>query len=193
MKFSIYLFVIVYAVVVGSAQGQSVSVPADRGLATQREIVREKKHEKRSIFEFSATSPGATVSIAQLLHKVPSKAMKEYREALKAFDNQNVNRGTVHLENAVQIDPGYLEAQRELGTSRLQTDQPDLALVAFEQVLKIDPRSIVAYAGSGFALLLMNQFADAERCARQALEIDRSNFAAHYVLGLSLAVQEKNR
>ncbi len=133
-----------------------------------------------------------TVSLNHLQHKVPSKAMKEYRDALKAFDKRNFIEGQDHLENAVEIDPDFLEAQLELGKCHLQTQQHEKALAAFERVLKIDPHSGIGYTGSGFALLKLHRFAEAERSSRRAVEIDRSNSGSNYLVGLSLASQEKN-
>ena len=135
---------------------------------------------------------GSTVSLNQLQHKVPPKAMKEYRDGLRALDKRNYTGGQNHLENAVEIDSDFLEAHLELGKCHLQTQEHEKALAAFERVLKIDPHSGIGHTGAGFALLKLHRFAEAEQSSRRAVEIDRSNGGSNYLVGLSLAAQEKN-
>jgi tetratricopeptide (TPR) repeat protein len=133
-----------------------------------------------------------TVSLFQLQHKAPAKALKEYHAALKAFDKRDYESGASHLGNAIEIDPDFGEAQMELGKWWLQKNELEKSLAAFEKASKCDPRSTTAHIGSGFALLKMRRVVEAEQSARRALEVDRSNPGSSYLLGLSLAAQEKN-
>jgi tetratricopeptide (TPR) repeat protein len=137
--------------------------------------------------------PGTgTVSIAQLLHKVPNDALKVYNNALKAVRKKDDDEAIELMEKAVAIDPQFVEAQTNLGRLYLQKHEPNKILDAFGKVLKIDPRSEVAYVGSSIAFLWLNRFADAETSARQALQVNPASLPSHYFLGVSLAEQDKD-
>ena len=133
-----------------------------------------------------------TVSIAELRHKVPSKARKEAGLAEKAWKKHDLPACVEHLQKAVEIDPEYLAAQSDLGLVYARMNQPDKVVTAFEGVLRIDPRSAFAYSILGAAKISLGQYPDAEAAARRALQIDSTNARSKYVLGMSLAQQDKN-
>jgi tetratricopeptide (TPR) repeat protein len=83
------------------------------------------------------------------------------------------------LEQAVAIDPEFVEAQADLGRIYIQKHEPEKVLVAFGAVLKVNPRSEVAYAGTSVAEIWLSQ-------------VNPGAEASHYFLGLSLAAQDKN-
>ncbi len=136
--------------------------------------------------------PGGAVSLAQLLHRVPQKAIKEYQTGMKLLQKKNEDGAIEHLENAVRIDPEFTEAQTDLGKLYLQIHQPQKVLSAFQRVLKMNPNSGVAYAGTSAALLSLDRYSDAEQAARRAVEIEPGNEASHFFLGLSLVNQDKD-
>ena len=133
-----------------------------------------------------------TVSIAELMHKVPSKARKEAGLAEKAWRKHDLPACVEHLQKAIEIDPEYLAAQSDLGLVYAHMNQPDNVVTAFEGVLRIDPRSVFAYSLIGAAKITLGQYTDAEAAARRALQIDSTNPRSKYVLGMSLAQQNKN-
>ena len=133
-----------------------------------------------------------TVSLAELMHKVPSKARKEAGLAEKAWKKHDLPGCVEHLQKAVEIDPEYLAAQSDLGLVYARMNQPDKVVTAFEGVLRIDPRSAFAYSLIGAAKISLGQYSDAEAAARRALQIDSTNPRSKYVLGMSLAQQDKN-
>jgi Tfp pilus assembly protein PilF len=137
--------------------------------------------------------PGTgTVSLAQLMHRVPADAMKDYNNALKFIRKRDNEAAMGLLEKAVEIDPQFVEAQADLGRIYIQKHEPEKVLAAFGAVLKVNPRSEVAYAGSSVAQIWLSHFPEAEESARRALEINPAGEASHYFLGLSLAAQDKN-
>lgn len=139
----------------------------------------------------SSSPESATVSIFQLEHKVVSSAAKEYRAALKALQNHDLKDGTTHLENAVRLDPDYLEAQIALAKCYLRSQQFEKSVAAFGQVLRMDPHCSLAYSGSSGALLLLGRQREAEQAARRAMDIDSTSMVARFFLGLSLASQTR--
>src|SRR5436305_3998913 len=53
------------------------------------------------------------VSVSQL--RIPSKAMKEFERARKAFQSGEIRASAEHLEKAVRIYPDFVEAHNALG------------------------------------------------------------------------------
>jgi tetratricopeptide (TPR) repeat protein len=133
-----------------------------------------------------------TVSLAQLSHKVPSKAQKEAALAEKAWKKGNQPVCIEHLRKAIALDPEFLEARNNLGLVYVRANQPESVLDTYAGVLKIDPHSAWAYSMIGGAHAALGHFVDAEFAARRALAIDSSDDRSRYVLGFSLAQQHKN-
>ena len=133
-----------------------------------------------------------TVSIAQLGHKVPGKAHKEALLAQKDWKKENYEGCIKHLEKAITIDPDYLEARRNLGLVYVRLNRPQNVILAFQEVLKIDPRSADAYASVSVAEAQLNHLAESEAAARRGLSVDPANRRSRYMLGLLLAEQKKD-
>jgi tetratricopeptide (TPR) repeat protein len=133
-----------------------------------------------------------TVSVFELAHKVPKKAKKELDLAEKASAKKDLAACVRHLQAAVEIDPEYLEARRQLGLCYMRLEQPEKIIETFSEVLKRDPRCAVAYASISAAHLLMSRFSEAESAARRAISFNPVLVRARYVLGLSLASQNKS-
>lgn len=145
------------------------------------------------LLKAEGAKPGTgTVSIAELMHRVPPNALKDFNNALRAIKKKDEDGAIDFLEKAVEIDPEFVEAQSDLGRLYIQKREPEKVLSAFGQVLKIDPHSEVANAGSSVALIWLNRLPEAEASARKALEINPASLASHYFLGVSLASQAKD-
>ena len=133
-----------------------------------------------------------TISLAQLGHKVPSKARKEALLAQKTWKKGDLPGAAEHLEQATHIDPEYLDAWNSLALVYVRLNQPQKVISAFDQVLRIDPHAATAYSLIGAAQVTLGHFAEAEVAARRSLDIDSGSERTKYVLGLSLAQQNKN-
>ena len=132
-----------------------------------------------------------TVSAFELAHKAPSKAFKEACAADKSLKKKDTEAYIAHLQKALDIDPDYLLARRNLGIMYLKTGRLQDSVNAFQEVLKKDPRSLTAYAGLSSADLQLNKLKDAEDAARHAVEVDPGSDISHYFLGVSLVLQGK--
>jgi tetratricopeptide (TPR) repeat protein len=132
-----------------------------------------------------------SVSLAELQHKVPPKALKEAEKADKAVHKNDLPAVIVHLEKALEIDPEFFAARRNLAKALIMTGQNEKAIPVLQQLLQTEPRSVLAYDGLGTVYLTSRRFADAEAAARKALEIDGSNELGHWVLGCSLTALGK--
>ena len=137
--------------------------------------------------------PSGTVSLFELQHKVAPKALKIAAKADKALSKTHDMQAYIdEIQAAVEIDPDYLRARRNLAVAYLKTGQNQKAIEQFDEVLKRDPHTAMAYSASSFAHLQLGQFAEAEACARQALLIRPDDEASLYYLGVSLQVQKKD-
>jgi len=128
-----------------------------------------------------------SVSLAELQHKVPGKALKEEQLAEKAFRKKDLLGGIPHLQKALEIDPEFFAARRNLAKAYLLTNRNDKAVPILEKIIETDPKSVMAYDGLGSVYLAARRFGDAEIAARKALAIDASNEFSHWLLGCSLA------
>src|SRR6185437_9410055 len=59
----------------------------------------------------------ATVSLQQLQHKVPKQALKEFEKARTASIKGDNETALDHLQNAVQLDPEFVDAHNDLGVA----------------------------------------------------------------------------
>lgn len=132
------------------------------------------------------------VSLAELRHKVPAKALKEAAEADKALRKHNMDALVAHLQKALTIDPKFIAARRNLGLAYLQAQHNQEAVDQFQLLLKDDPRSTLAYCAMSSAYFDLHRYTDAEAAARRALDIDGANDLGHLFLGLSLTAQAKD-
>jgi tetratricopeptide (TPR) repeat protein len=129
------------------------------------------------------------VPVSQL--RIPSKAVKEFERSQKAFHSGDVPTSVEHLEKAVQIFPGFLQAHLALGLRFIQLGEYQKALTEHETAVALDPRSALTHQDLSLTLLFLNRYQEAEAEARQSLDIDFQAVAAHYVLGRSLIAQDR--
>ncbi len=136
--------------------------------------------------------PTGTVSLAQLRHKVPKEARKQFEKAAKATQKGRTDEAIVLLQKALEIDPDYMEAHVNLAARLMHKGQVDAAVPHLEQAIKLDPASAPAYLNLGIAFLYQGKVKDAERAAREAAKLDPVNPNNRYVLGLALATEEQD-
>jgi tetratricopeptide (TPR) repeat protein len=134
---------------------------------------------------------GETVSVAQLRHKVPRKAAKEYRKAAELMEEGKIAESIKRLKKAIEIDPEYMEAYNDLGTRYMALKQHQTALECFQKAMTLDPHAGPPATNAAVALFAMDRVSEAEDAARLGVRNDRGNVKARYVLGLALVAQNK--
>jgi len=135
--------------------------------------------------------PSGTVSVAQLKHKVPKQARKEFNKAEALFEKKDVEGSLEHLRRATELDPEYLEAQNNLGSRLLYSGKAAEALSTFQQAAKLDPSSAKVQTNIAVTMLELKQFEEAEHVARRAADMQGADARAKYILALSLYGQKK--
>ena len=132
-----------------------------------------------------------TISLRELAHHIPKRAQKEYAIAMKAFEKQQEVEATRHLKEAVAIDPEFLSAINNLGVMYARTNQLDESIEHFNRAIAINPGIAYLYGNLAIVYLVRRGYEDAERAARQSLNVDPSNIRAMLFLGISLVKQNK--
>ena len=72
------------------------------------------------------------------------KKLAHVEKARQHLANGGYKNARLELENAVQIDPGYVEAHRLLGETHLKLGRPQEAFHAYTRVEKLAPENIEA-------------------------------------------------
>jgi tetratricopeptide (TPR) repeat protein len=80
----------------------------------------------------------------RLQHKVPKKAMSEFKKAAKAMEEEKPEVALKHLRKAIEIDPGFVEAYNNLGVRLVKEGKMQDAAEQFLAASKLDPHSSVA-------------------------------------------------
>ncbi len=132
-----------------------------------------------------------TVSIHQLNHVVPKKAIKEEEIAQKAFGQNRTQEAISHLENAVRIDPEFIGARNDLAAIHLRMDDPYPAIDQLNEAIKVDPHFPLLFINLAIGYIETGALSDAERAAREAADLDRARILPQYLLAVSLYYEKK--
>jgi Flp pilus assembly protein TadD len=137
------------------------------------------------------TAPARTVTLHQLTHKIPKKAVKEYEHSIKAQSQGDRDAAIEHLNKAVVIDPQFWEALNNLGVNLVSAKRVGLGIEQLRKAITVDPHAPVAYANLSLAFFQEHKFGDAEQAARQNAAIDPLATTGPLVLGTSLILEHK--
>ncbi len=143
---------------------------------------------------YAVGQPGplsSIVTVHQLKHHVPGRATKEYERALKEKGKGEDEQAVAYFKKAISVDPEFLAAINDLGTTYLRLDRADLAAEQFQQAIAVDPHAAGPYSNLAVAYLMQSKYADAERAGRRAIDADRGGTHALLVLGVSLVLERK--
>jgi tetratricopeptide (TPR) repeat protein len=132
-----------------------------------------------------------TISVDQLLHRVPASARREYSAAGKALGTGDLLQSIAHCRRAIEADPDNASAHNDLGVLYLSDGRPEEAMPEFNRAVALQPRLTVALVNASFAALALGRYQDAEPFARSALDTNRSHRHAHLLLGWSLVAQHE--
>jgi hypothetical protein len=138
----------------------------------------------------SGSKGSATVSVHRLQHKPPRKAVREFHRSLAVRDT-DLAQSVQHLLRAVEIDPGFLEAQNNLGCAYIRLGRHEEALRCLTRAAALDPAEATVFSNLAIALLRTGRYGDAEQAARRALRLGAAASSVNYLLGASLAMQRK--
>lgn len=113
-----------------------------------------------------------------------------YGVTLGAFDWKWTD-ARASYRRAIEINPYYMPAYQYLAMNLLVQNRPDEALENAQHCLEIDPLLPVINANLAWFYYLSRAYDKAEEQARLTIDIEPNHFTAHWVLGLTLAVQQR--
>lgn len=128
----------------------------------------------------------ATVSIQQLMHKVPPKAQKEFEEGQSASRKGGWTGALEHFQNAAAIDPEFADAYAGMGSAYAALGQIQQAADEYSKAVGLVPDHAMAVANLSILLCELERYDEAVPLARRALRLRPGMTKLRYVLGFSL-------
>ncbi len=86
-----------------------------------------------------AEAASGRVSVNELTHPVPEKALKEYAKAKKATSDGDLDKTIAHFRKAVEIYPRFFQAWNDLGVAYMKERHAEEAAGAFQKAAEIAP------------------------------------------------------
>jgi tetratricopeptide (TPR) repeat protein len=123
------------------------------------------------------------VSLRDLEHPIPQKALREAYEAQQFARANNLPKAIAKLESAIRIYPAYRDAHVNLGAEYARAGRIADARAEFQKALDIGPPVSAIYADLALISVALHQNREAEEFARKSLELDATNPTARKVLG----------
>ncbi len=143
-------------------------------------------------FTVSQRNPTSSiVTLHELQHHVPGKATKEYERGLKAKDKGEDEAAISYFRKATAVDPEFCAAFNALGTVYLRLNRLELAVEQFNNAIFVDPHAATPYSNLALAYIMQTYYADAERAARRAIDLNRTAAHGLLMLGVSLVLEGK--
>jgi tetratricopeptide (TPR) repeat protein len=122
-----------------------------------------------------------------LLTSVEYCAEADYNLGATLHEAGRIPEAIAHYEQALRLNPDYVEAHLNLGTTLAQTGEIEDAIAHFEQALRIKPDYVEAHNDLGTALARTGKIEEAIAHYEQALRIRPDYAEAHFNLGFVLA------
>jgi tetratricopeptide (TPR) repeat protein len=127
------------------------------------------------------------VSLRELQHPVPRKAIKEAHDAEQLALAGDLPKAIAKFEKAIQIAPAYRDAHLDLGVQYARVGRAAEARAEFEKALDIGPPAAPIYADLALTSLGLHRYLEAHTFAQKALALDPANPAAQKALGYASA------
>lgn len=127
------------------------------------------------------------VSLRELQHPIPRKALREAYQAQELARANKIPKAIAKLEDAIRIAPRYRDAHVNLGVQYARVGRTTDARAELKKALEIGPPASAIYFDLALASLALDQPSDAEAFARKALELDPADDGAQWALQRALS------
>jgi Tfp pilus assembly protein PilF len=135
--------------------------------------------EEKNVPSQSTTRRAAVVDA-----NVPQAALTEFEKGRHAvLQGNNLDKGIVHLENAIRLYPQYLEALLLLGTAYMDKQDWVKAESALQQVLARDAKTTGAYFALGELYFRQKKYHEAEANMLSGVHLEPKSVQGHFLLG----------
>jgi tetratricopeptide (TPR) repeat protein len=177
----------------GIAPGQyDLRVMADTGAVLYRNTVTVRDDTTRldidlpGVRQLSRPASAGSVSLADLQHKVPGKAAKEFHKSEELIAKGRIEDAIGRLQNAVSADPAFARAYTNLAACEASLKHFDKAAEYARKAVQLDPGLPAAQMNLGHILLVLREYSGAEAAARATLRLEGESGKARLFLGLAL-------
>jgi len=133
-----------------------------------------------------SAAPREPVSLYRLTHEVPSGAAKAFRKAAGASKKGKHSEAIGWLDEAIQADPGFVDAIYHRGRYALSSGDLDQARRLLNKAADLDPSWPALQTDAAVAEYAAKGFEACERRASAALRFDPSNAKPNFLRGLAL-------
>jgi Tfp pilus assembly protein PilF len=114
--------------------------------------------------------------------RVPREAQEEFAKGRAALEDKKMKDALQHLAKAINLYPGFFEAQFMLGTVHMDALQWKDAETSLRRALEIKPESAPVLISLGEVYRREKQYTDAEEVLQDALKLDETSWRAHFTL-----------
>ncbi len=126
---------------------------------------------------------GGTVSVHDLQHPMTAKSKRLFGDAQKASVKGEYEKEIRILRSAL-IDPSAVPyARMNIGVAYIRAGQAANALPELQEAVRLIPGNATARINFAYALLMTKRIDMAEAEGRRALQLDRNNAKARWVMG----------
>ena len=153
---------------IGKAAAAAGSLPE-----SERALVQGFDAERRGDF---TAAKAAYTKVSEL---APDDWRGHYALGRRLLNEQRYGEAVDHLKKATSVNSQAGGAQNMIGYAALRQRDPDAAITAFNEYVRILPQEPNAHDSLGEALLGAGKFADAEAEFRKALELSPQFWNAH--------------
>jgi len=140
---------------------------------SERVLIQGFDAERRGDF---TAAKAAYTKVAEL---APDDWRGHFALGRRLLNEQRYGEAVEHLKRATSINAQAGGAQNLIGYASLRQRDPEAAVAAFNEYIRILPQEPNAYDSLGEAMLAAGKFADAEASFRKALELSPQFWNAH--------------
>jgi tetratricopeptide (TPR) repeat protein len=127
--------------------------------------------------------PGETVSVRQLRNPLSAKSARMFSDAQKASEKGDYRKSIEILRHALKDPSAAPYARMNIGVDLMRAGQPADAVPELQDAVRLIPDDSAARANLAYALLLTQRLDAAEDEARRAVELDKNNCRARWIMG----------
>jgi tetratricopeptide (TPR) repeat protein len=132
------------------------------------------------------TLANPTVSVEELRHKVPKRALKEYEKGRQAFAKGDCESALRHFQNTIQLDADFADGHNDLGVTLAKLGNREEAAEEFQRAVKLAPQKNLPLSNLCISLYMLRHYEDVVPLAHRALKADPTLLYVRYVLAATL-------
>lgn len=142
-----------------------------------------------NMFLFSKDYPKVFAEINTVLRQNVYNAEAYFLKGMCYKDMGETDRAISSFQTAVQTEPNYFDGYMQLGLLYTKKKDP-IALQYFDNAIKVDSMNMEGHYAKAMYFQSQEQYEDAKKVFKQALNTNRDYAEAHYNIGWMLLQQD---